>query len=498
MGPVGTDAGTGLDERRSEMLAHLERGDLGPLDAGIDEGRPWCGPLSRAMRALLEGRTHECQRHNHDAGTTGSCVIQTLHLRVAQGRLAEMEVPVRALAAEPSTAGVARASLAWLLGLLGRDREAGAELSGLAQAGGFSGLDRRAVAPARTGGAQTERDRLAALVTLAEVAAMLERRTEATELFDLLLPHRFRITVDGDGAVCYGSVSRHLGLLAHVLGRWDEADTHFQNALVANRGIGAPLLVAHTCREWSALLRARGDGHDWDRALDLLTDAEAVYRRLGVDEPAADAQAVLARATAHADASVNNAFRRDGHEWVLGHGGRLVRLGDATGMGYLMRLLAHPGQAFHVADLSGAAVATGLGRADERPPWGAAGGDGVRRGSAALDEGARQEYRERLDELDRGVTRAVDAGDRMEAALGRAERDRLMAELDAATDRRSPSGDPLADPLEQARLGVATAVRLSLDRIDTVHPDLGRHLRLTVRTGMFCAYVPSTPTTWRT
>lgn len=478
-----------LDRRRNEVLAHLERGDRRPLDAEVDGGAEgtgsWHLALWRGMRALLEGRVHECQRHNAEALARArragaphaetSLAVQTLHLRVAQGRLAEMEAPLRALAAEPSATEVGRASLAWLLGLLGRDREARAELSGLVP--DRSGADPGDGVPGDPAPARTERDRLAVLVVLAEAAAQLDQRAESAELFDLLQPHRFRIAVDGDGAICHGSVSRHLGLLAHVLGRWDEADSHFENALIANRGIGAPLLAAHTCRDWSALLRARGDGHDWDRAIELLADAEAIYRRLGVDGPAADAQAVLARAAAHDEPPpAGNTFRRDGDGWVLRHAGRQARVGDATGMAYLERLLAHPGQAFHVADL-------GL-----TPPA----------GSAALDDCARREYTERRDELGRRLTEALHRGDRMEAALARAEHDRLGAELAAATGEGAPPGDPLADPLEQARMAVATAIRLSLERIDAVHPDLGRHLRLTVRTGMFCSYVPPVPTTWRT
>ncbi|HLJ06969.1 MAG TPA: hypothetical protein VKX24_00405 [Acidimicrobiia bacterium] len=41
---------------------------------------------------------------------------------------------------------------------------------------------------------------------------------------------------------------------------------------------------------------------------------------------------------------------------------------------------------------------------------------------------------------------------------------------------------------------ISTAVKA----IDAVHPDLARHLRLSVSTGRFCAYRPERPTTWTT
>ena len=39
-------------------------------------------------------------------------------------------------------------------------------------------------------------------------------------------------------------------------------------------------------------------------------------------------------------------------------------------------------------------------------------------------------------------------------------------------------------------------VRNALALIDTAHPELGRHLRHAVRTGVLCCYDPETPTTW--
>lgn len=43
---------------------------------------------------------------------------------------------------------------------------------------------------------------------------------------------------------------------------------------------------------------------------------------------------------------------------------------------------------------------------------------------------------------------------------------------------------------EQARLSVTKAIRGSLARLAQIHPDLGRHLHATVRTGGRCAYMP--------
>lgn len=502
--PTGTadddDAGAGL-----RLVGHLQSGDLDAVDAEIDararaEGaaRSWRVPLWRGMRALLEGRFDECRRAGEVAVARGrlaeagdaraeiSCAVQAFHLCVAQGRLAEAEGPLRALAGglRGDHAGPPRASLAWLLGLLGRDGEARAELTGLA-------TDRFAVLHGSGSGGGAANDGVAAMALLAELAAVLDQRTEAAVLYTFLLPHRRRFAVQGEGAVCLGSVSRQLGLLAHALGRWDDALAHFEAALVDNRRIGAPLLVAHTCQQWSALLRARGDDRDWERAVELLGEAEAIYRRLGVDRAADEARAVLARsaevdaaweaaggATAGAASAGANAFGRDGDGWVVSYGGQVVRLGPARGLTDLACLVANPGHSFHVTDLALGQSPPGQARATVPRPF---------------DAETLQEYRARVAQLDDELARAVAADDRVAAALARAERDTLRADL-----AEGGGGAATADIVEQARRAVATRIRLAIDGIDARHPALGRHLRHSVRIGTFCSYEPITPTSWTT
>jgi hypothetical protein len=46
-------------------------------------------------------------------------------------------------------------------------------------------------------------------------------------------------------------------------------------------------------------------------------------------------------------------LRREGDYWTIAHAGRLVRLRDSKGLGYLERLLREPGRRFPVLELSG-------------------------------------------------------------------------------------------------------------------------------------------------
>jgi tetratricopeptide (TPR) repeat protein len=465
--------------RRLRVVALLEDGRVTDADAEISAfaaiadrlGQPrfsWIVALWGAMRALLQGRFAECERRNAEAAALGRragigrvdtlCMVQFFHLRVAQDRVVELEMAARSLTSRPGDRVASDATTAHLLGLLGRDGEAGVELAALA-ADRFAAID-------------PDPRWLATMAALAEVAATLDQHSEAAVLYDLLGPHSRCFAVEAVGATCHGSVSRHLGLLAHALGRWDEADDHFRHALDDNESAGAPLLVAHTRLQWSALLRARDLVTDWERGLELLTGAEVIYRRLSVDRLADEARQVLARShepPASERSGAGNSFGRQGDDWALSYGGVEVRVADSLGMHDLGTLLANPDRSFHVTDLVGGAS----------PP--------------DVDAVARAEYRARLSELD--DESADPTLDPVRVSLALAERDFIAGELSFASGAPPAS---VADPVERARRAVATRIRLCLDRIDAAHPTLGRHLRHSVRTGTFCSYEPEMPTTWKT
>ncbi|MGI9023655.1 MAG: hypothetical protein ACR2HV_10605, partial [Acidimicrobiales bacterium] len=493
------DTANELLGRRLRLVALLEGRDLAAFDAeleafaitaqGLGHARvSWCVPLWRATRVLLQGRFTECGRQNADAARVARqaglaaaerhCTVQLFGLRRAQDRVVELEALARSLAAAPTDGGDSGATVACLLGLLGRDGEARTALSRLAL-DGFAAvaLDSRW---------------LATMVELAELAATLDQKREAGGLYEMLLPHARLFAVEAEAADCHGSVSRSLGLLAHTLGRWDEADTHFRRAHDDNSAAGAPLLVAHTGRQWSALLRARDVGRDWERGLELLTEAEAVYRRLGVDRLADDARQVLARShepPARERQGSGNTFHPEGREWVLSYGGVEVRLADRLGLHDLAALLANPARSFHVTDLAAGIFVGGVGQAGQAAPATAAGGgNGV---GVELEARARDECRARLAELDHELAEGGHDRDPLQVSLAWAERDSLAAELAALGGTRAADDDPV----ERARRTVSMRIGLALDRIDAAHFTLGRHLRHSVRTGMFCPSEPEMPTT---
>jgi hypothetical protein len=150
-------------------------------------------------------------------------------------------------------------------------------------------------------------------------------------------------------------------------------------------------------------------------------------------------------------------------------------------MADLARLLAEPGREVHALDLLAAT----------------SGGEVPRQGDLGpvLDDTARAAYRRRLEELGERIADAEADGDAAAADRAQDERDALVAELSGAYGlggRARRTGDPA----ERARTTVTSRLRDAVARVERVHPDLGRHLRASVRTGLFCSYQPERPIVW--
>ena len=185
-------------------------------------------------------------------------------------------------------------------------------------------------------------------------------------------------------------------------------------------------------------------------------------------------------------------FRREGEYWTVAFGGKVVRMRDAKGLGYLARLLRHPHREFHVLDL----LVGDAPRAND-----AAREDGLAAAmpdaGAVLDEPAKRAYRDRIAELEAEIEETRRWNDLERTARAEGELDALTRELARAVglggrDRRAASDS------ERARVSVTKAVRSAVRRLEDQHPELGRHLTLAVHTGTFCAYDPDprAPAIW--
>src|SRR5216683_1819953 len=184
-------------------------------------------------------------------------------------------------------------------------------------------------------------------------------------------------------------------------------------------------------------------------------------------------------------------FARSGDIWTVSSSGKTFSLKDAKGLGYIQRLLQHPGEEFHALDLlSGPAAVMNTEGVVSIPRPGDAG--------EMLDARTKQDYRRRLLELREELEDLRERGDHEGAAKVKFELDFLVQEIARAVglggrDRRAGSA------AERARLSVTRAIKAAVQKISEHCPSLGEALGRSVRTGLFCCYVPDpgVPITWQ-
>ncbi len=93
---------------------------------------------------------------------------------------------------------------------------------------------------------------------LAEVVSLLREEGWASTIYERFRPYSGLATFSGYGSHCPGAVDRFLGQLATTLGRWDDAERHYEAALSLETGLRCtavagphPLLVrADAGRAW--------------------------------------------------------------------------------------------------------------------------------------------------------------------------------------------------------------------------------------------------------
>ena len=300
-----TALGAATGDAALETLAHgqrvatlLELGRGAEVDAEIDRyaalaGRLrmpalyWIVPVLRAMQQLLRGELDQVERtalatlplaaRVPDSVAPGVLAVLLFVLRREQGRLAEVEVPMRGLIERYPAHPGPRAWLAFLLAEGGRTAEARRELEGLARQG-----------LACLAGTEGWRPCLA---MLGEACLALGDVERAAELYTELTPAREHCLVLGDGILCLGPAARVLGGLAALLSRWDDAEAHFARARALCESLGSPPWAARTRLDHARALARRGRPEDRTRAAILLREAGRAAAELGLPRLAEEVRA---------------------------------------------------------------------------------------------------------------------------------------------------------------------------------------------------------------
>ncbi|HEX5064814.1 MAG TPA: AAA family ATPase [Myxococcota bacterium] len=342
-------------------------------------------------------------------------------------------------------------------------------------------------------------DWLPVMTAHARIAAWLRDRPRCERLLAILRPYAAWCITLPYGQYWDGSMALCLARMESVLGRADDARAHFRDALELHRRAGALPLVAHTLHDFGAFEAEAGRR---ETALPLLREALALFERLEVPLFARRSEAALAqldarepvttasrRGSARSERSGTARFERAGTRWDVVYAGRHAAVEHRKGMSDLAMLLASPGREIHALALMSPELA-GAGRlpdADE-----AAAGAGPAQ-LAGLDAAALARYRERLADLRAARDDAEARSDLAALESADAEIGWLEQELRAVFGAERGSGEFA----EKARKAIYNRIRAAIAAIADVHPELGRHLRNSVRTGVVCMYQPEAPESWQ-
>jgi predicted ATPase len=498
------DVERALQGRHYRLAVLLEHGDVHkvgvelPANLRLAErlrqpAQLWYATSIAAALALLEGRFDEAERliaealdHGQRAEgmfSLGVWIAQTYILEIERARTEELEDLIRGSMDDYASWPLMRCILLHLYTELGRNAEARNLFEAIASHN-FNDLLK-------------DTDWSMGMSFLAEVVVRLGDTARAATLYSLLEPYADRNGF-GHPFFCTGSMSRYLGLLAGLLGRFDEAERHFEYAISMNEHMGARPGVAHSRHELALLLLDWDRPGDRERAAELLFEAVAIARDLGLVALTKRIEALVGdeRLPDQGEEAVGrrSVFRRAGEYWSIAFEGRSIRLRDVKGLRYLAALLAAPGRELHALDLVGSEGVTASagysGPGLKTHGWGDAG--------EILDLEAKEAYRQRLTDLREELAEAEEWNDSARAERVRADTEALTRALAEAVglggrDRRA------ASVAERARLNVSRAIRSAMARIADNHPELGRHLEATIRTGTFCSYIPDTrtPPTWQ-
>ena len=130
------------------------------------------------------------------------------------------------------------------------------------------------------------------MVFCAEACARLRDAKRAEILHALLLPYSDQ-TANYPNAVCFGSVSTYLGMLAQTMGRLDLARAHFNRAIDKNRAMGAWPQLARTEVRFAQLLLNGETDIERESGKRLIADAEQLAARFDMAGLAAEIGEIL-------------------------------------------------------------------------------------------------------------------------------------------------------------------------------------------------------------
>jgi class 3 adenylate cyclase/tetratricopeptide (TPR) repeat protein len=240
----------------------------------------------RTAQTLISGRLDDAERQIAELGEywaahrltqTGTIGVLAFRLHYERGRLADFEPFLLQLIAEQASIVTWRVALLSVYASTDRLDDAREHLHVLA-------ADDFAIVP---------RDVLwvVSIAGIARIAGLAGELDIAQRAYNYMLP--FRGVIAGTGQSAEQPVALSIGTAAAALGRFEDAEQLYAEAIDLSERLGAPTFVAATRVQWAQTLLDPAGPHDVTRARELAQQALATAEELGLGRVAELSRRVL-------------------------------------------------------------------------------------------------------------------------------------------------------------------------------------------------------------
>lgn len=173
--------------------------------------------------------------------------------------------------------------------------------------------------------------------------------------------------------------------------------------------------------------------------------------------------------------SHQNYFLKENEVWQISFEGTLIHLTEVKGFYDVVKLLENPEKQFHCLELFGSGL--------------------IMSAEPVFDEKAKRSYQKRIASLQEEIRLCEEHNDLHRTAALRKEYDDIIDHLSTSLGL-GKKVRVANDPVDKTRSAVTWRIRNAIQKIRKANPSLGKHLALSIKTGLFCSYTPERPVEW--
>ncbi len=172
-----------------------------------------------------------------------------------------------------------------------------------------------------------------------------------------------------------------------------------------------------------------------------------------------------------------NYFYKRNDFWEIAYDGKNIQLVEVKGLHDIAKLMENPGKQFHCTELIGSRLSVSK--------------------EFVFDDRAKKSYQRKLVELQEEIKWCEDNNDLVRTSTLQKEYDEIIDHLSSSLGIGGKTRR-VHDPIDKARSAITWRIRNAIQKIEKEHPDLGKHLSLSIKTGIFCSYNPEKTIQWLT